>query len=147
MLHGDGKTETIAFELLEGKQDKDGDLLALGGQLLEELAQLKTDLALVDVSDVLDKWTASFEDGFKAAIDSCCVIKSPFDFNSNLPIPEGETSPTALGDGDLLNESLSVYEGDYLANLSPSKRQSIAQPAAEPKRYSFMPSNESKPTI
>ncbi len=147
MLHGDSPTEAIAFELLEGKHDKEGDLLYLGGQLLEELAQLKTDLALVDVSDLLEKWTASFDDTFKSAIDRCCQIRSPFDANGIPPIPEGETSPNGLCDGDLLNESLSVYEGDYLATLSPGKRQSIAQPAAEFKRYSFMPSTDSKPTM
>ncbi len=108
---------------------------------------MKTDLATVDMGEVLEKWTASFDEKFKDAINACCVIKNPFDINCNLPIPDDDTSPTNIDDGDLLNESLNMYEGDYLASLSPGKRQSVAQPAAEFKRHSMMPPNEGSPVL
>ncbi len=122
----------IAFDFLENKQDRAGDVLSVGGQLLEELAQLKSTLSSIDVTELLDKWFVSFDEKFKDSIAQCCVIKNPFDINCNLPIPEDDTAPsTVLGDGDLLNESLNMYDGDYLANLTPGKRQSVAPTQCE----------------
>lgn len=138
-MEGNQKTETIAFDLLESKENKESDILNCGGQILEELAKLKTDLATIDIGDILEKWSATFDENLKDYINKCCFIKNPFDANGNLPINDEETSPNSLEEADLLNESLSVYDGDYLASLSPGKRQSIAQPAAEFKRMSFMP--------
>jgi len=136
----------MPLEMLENKSEPQKDILNLGGTLLEELAQLKTSLSMVDVAEVLEKWAAVFDEKFKSSINNCCQIKNPFDVDCNLPIAENEennTEITGLDDGDLLNESLNVYEGDYLASLSPGKRHSLAQPATEfNKRTSFMPSND-----
>ena len=133
----------LALELIENKTDSKSDILNIVGELLEALAQLKSDISVVDVACVLEKWTASFNEKFKAEINTCCVIKNPFDVDVPIPEENGEESlPTGLDDGDLLNESLNVYEGDYLANLSPGKRQSVAQTATEfNKRNSFMPAS------
>ena len=142
LIAGPGQTETIAFDLLENKLNKELDILSEGGQILEELAQLKADLAVVNIQEILNKWSVTFDDAFKAAIAKCCVVNSPFDVQCNLPIADDETSPTVLDDGDLLNESLCANEADFLASLSPGKRQSIAYPALESQRACFMPAGD-----
>eukprot|EP01022_Parablepharisma_sp_SALTPOND_P033080 TRINITY_DN88161_c1_g1_i1.p5 TRINITY_DN88161_c1_g1~~TRINITY_DN88161_c1_g1_i1.p5 ORF type:complete len:110 (+),score=11.10 TRINITY_DN88161_c1_g1_i1:971-1300(+) len=91
---------------------------------------------MVDVAEILDKWTATFDKKFKNAISSCCVISNPFDVDCNLPITEPDENgeeilPVELDDGNLLNESVNLCEGDYLLSLSPGKRPSLAQPAVE----------------
>lgn len=73
----------------------------------------------------MEKWAVTFDDKIKEAINNCCKINSPYD--TNLQIPEDENLPTELEEGNLLNESLNIYDGDCLASLSPKKRQSYAE--------------------
>lgn len=121
---------------MESKADSSKGFFHVGEAILEELARVKANITNFNITELMKGWIVIFDKSFKRKIEEYCVVKNPFNTENNIHIKEFEDNneevfPIQLEDGNLLNESGSFYENNYLANLSPNRRLSLTKSIAE----------------